>query len=385
VRKNDKTRRAFLAAGLALPALRLSAAEPPAPSAPKSGGASAKRTLGRTGIEVSALGMGCMLTSDPSVIARALDLGVTFFDTARGYQNGNNERLVGTALGARRKNVFVCTKTPASTKAQALADLDLSLKELGTDYVDLWHLHGKSKAQDISDDLIEAQRIAKQQGKTRFAGVSVHSGHGEVFDAVLARKDHLDAILTSYNFSMDPLLDELIPKARAAGVAVIAMKVMAGGFRKAKPGDRLRDTLERAGAMAAALKWVLKNPNVDTAIPSMTDMDQLEENFRAADAPFGQTDAKLLAAQLDHIRPLYCRACGECDGRCALGLPVADILRHLSYAEGYGDFRLARESYRALPAARVAPRCDECRACTIVCPHRVRVAERVARAQAWFA
>jgi ferredoxin len=88
---------------------------------------------------------------------------------------------------------------------------------------------------------------------------------------------------------------------------------------------------------------VLKNKDVSTTIPSITDNEQLEENLKAMSASFSDADQKILAAQLDHISPLYCRMCGSCSGQCPKGLPVSDVLRYVSYAEGYGQFQLARE------------------------------------------
>ena len=104
--KLESSRRDFLAAGLALPA----AALPPAPSLPAPAGGPSYRVLGKTGLKVTTVGYGCMITSDPSVIAKAADMGINFFDTSRGYQRGNNERMVGAALGARRKNVILSSK-----------------------------------------------------------------------------------------------------------------------------------------------------------------------------------------------------------------------------------------------------------------------------------
>src|ERR1039458_4782337 len=103
------------------------------------------RTLGKTGLQVTVLGFGCMLTSDPVVIERAVDLGITYFDTARVYQSGNNERMVGAALKNARKSITLSSKTPAKTKEAALADLDTSLRALGTDHLDIWYLHAKTK------------------------------------------------------------------------------------------------------------------------------------------------------------------------------------------------------------------------------------------------
>ena len=99
------------------------------------------RTLGRTGLKVTTVGMGCMITSDPSVITRAADLGINYFDTARGYQHGNNERLVAAGLGAKRKQVILSTKSHAANKEELQQHLETSLRELNTDYIDIWYLH----------------------------------------------------------------------------------------------------------------------------------------------------------------------------------------------------------------------------------------------------
>jgi predicted aldo/keto reductase-like oxidoreductase len=99
--------------------------------------------------------------------------------------------------------------------------------------------------------------------------------------------------------------------------------------------------------------------------------------------PFSGADEKILARQLQYIAPLYCRMCGRCEGTCAQGLPVPDILRCLSYAEGYGQFALGRERYAELPVMRTA--CSDCERCTVQCPNGVQIARRVERAQELFA
>ena len=137
--------------------------------------------------------------------------------------------------------------------------------------------------------------------------------------------------------------------------------------------------------MLAALKWVLKDPNVHTTIPGMQDMEQLDENLRAMAEPYGAAEETLLAQQLELITPLYCRTCGRCRAACAKGLPVADVLRYLSYAEGYGQFALAREEYAKLPRDLADVRCRDCGYCTVSCPYGVEVAARLGRAQELFA
>jgi len=389
-----RSRRSFLATGLALPAVASATRSEPEPQTParpqspvkafSSGPEFRYKVLGKTGLKVTTVGFGCMITSDGSVVERAADIGITYFDTARNYQTGNNERMVGAALKKKRKDIVLSTKTEGLNKEDALAQLDTSLKTLGTDFVDIWYLHGKSKPADVNDGLIEAQQIAKKAGKIRFAGVSTHGGQKELIP-FLTTNPNIDVILTQYNFSMEPFMNEVIDQAAKAGKGIVAMKVMAGGFRRPQPGNLIQEKLKRDGAMLAALKWVLRNPNVHTTVPSMTDMDQLDENLTACARPFSAADEKILALQLDHIQPMYCRMCGECAGQCRQGLPVADVLRFLTYADGYGQFALGRERFLGLDTAHTAVRCGECPGCTVKCPYGVQVAQRLIRAQDLFA
>jgi len=384
----DTTRRGFLSTGLALPVVgavgKLGLFRSEKQSVEGTGPVKLDyRILGKTGLRVTTLGFGCMVTSDASVITRAADLGINYFDTARVYQHGNNEKMVGAALKEKRHQLVLSTKSPAADKVGALKDLDTSLKELGTDYVDIWYLHAKNAPGDVHDELIEAQQIVKKQGKIRFAGVSTHSGQKELLPW-MAQKDAWDVVLVAYNFTMDSGMEQAVEAAAKSNLGVVAMKVMAGGFRSLKPQDPAYEKLHREGAMLSALKWTLKNKNVSTTIPSMTDMDQLEENLKAMTQPFAAGDEKLLAAKLETIKPLYCRLCGECEGTCAKGLAIQDTLRFLTYAEGYGQFALGRERFQELPVAQKAMRCGDCEECTVKCRHGVAVAARMGRAQELF-
>ena len=381
---SDTSRRNFLLTGLALPvALESTTGFNLMAQQPKTSIKLTYRNLGKTGLKPTSVGFGCMITSDQSVVERAADLGINYFDTARGYGGGNNERMVGAALKSKKRtDLIISTKTMAKTKEEALQHIDTSLQELGTDYVDIWHLHLKNKPEDLTDGLLEAQQIAKQAGKTRFLGVSTHS-FPQLLPGLLAKAPHFDVVLSMYNFTMGPELTAAFESAAKAGMGTIAMKIMAGGagMGRGKPNP----IMQREGAMLAALKWVLKNPNVHTTIPSMTDMDQLDENMKAFSDTFSSADEKILTAHLETIRPLYCRTCGACTGKCSQDIPVADVLRYLSYSEGYGEFQLARENYLSLPSEIKNARCANCETCSIQCPNGVQVAQRLSRAQELFA
>jgi predicted aldo/keto reductase-like oxidoreductase len=388
--KTDASRRSFLVAGLTAPAALGSASQslPAKTSTPKlqSGPKLEFRTLGKTGLKVTSVGFGCMITSDGTVIERAADMGINYFDTARGYQSGNCERMVGAALKNYRKKVILSTKSQARNKAGLMEHLETSLRELQTDYVDIWYLHAKSRPEDVNDEMLEAQVQAKKEGKARFAGISTHAGQKELVPHVIGLK-HFDVLLTSYNFAMDPAMDTLIGDAAKAGLGIVAMKVMAGGQRRSASGgsEKTREILGRDGAMLAALKWALKNRNVHTTIPSITDIDQLDENLGAMGARFTTADEKILSARLELIRPDYCRMCGTCTGTCSQGLPVADILRFLMYADSYGEFALGLSEYRGLPAEVASVRCSDCSDCSVRCPNGVQVVLRLSRAQECFA
>jgi len=378
---NLSSRRSFLGTSLALPAL---AAQDRAPqSAPKL----TYGTLGKTGMKVTRVSFGCYTCSDQSVIERAADAGINYFDTARSYQGGNNERMVGAALKKCRDQVFISSKTQAKDRKTALAELETSLKELQTDHLDIWFLHSRNTPDMVNDEVLDAQRIARRDGKVRFIGVSFHGGHAEMIPAML-KLNHFDVLMLSYNYTMDPAIEPLVATARQANLGLIAIKALAGGVRptvqsyKVDP-DKLQ-RLKREGAPLAALKWVMRNPHIDTVIPSIVDNEQLEENISAMGAPFSAADGQLLARRLEEIRPFYCRMCGHCEGQCAQGLPVADVLRFLMYAEGYGQFAMAREHFKALPAELGEVRCSGCAKCTVECPNGVQVAARLHKAQQLF-
>jgi hypothetical protein len=384
----DTSRRNFLVAGIGLPAIAsASRSANPEPQAPAKRSSDIKfeyRVLGKTGLKVTSVAFGCMITSDGSVVERAADIGITYFDTAHSYQQGNNERMVGAALKGKRNSITLSSKTHGLTKQDALNDLDASLKSLQTDHLDIWYLHAKSKPEEVTDDLIDAQQTAKKAGKIRFAGVSTHAGQ-PVLVPWLAKNPNVDVILSAYNFSLEPAVTTVLEEAAAAGKGVAVIKVMAGGFRSIKPGDPAYAKLKQDGGLLAALKWAMRNPKaVHAAVPSITDNDQLEENLTAMRNPYGPAEAKLLAERLETIRPLYCRTCGQCDGACRQGLPVADMLRILTYADGYGQFALGRERFLELAPEHTSVKCADCQGCTVECPHGVRVVERMTKAQELF-
>lgn len=383
------SRRDFLAAGFQLPAAAGIAAT--ALTAAPAAGELTYRTLGKTGLKITPLAFGGNI-SDPSLATRAADMGINYFDTARVYSQGNSERLMGVGLKGRRDKLVVVSKTIAATRAEALADLETSLKELQTDHLDVWFLHAKDTPAAISAELVDAQETAKKQGKARFIGVSTHDP-AAVADHILKLGKH-DVVFFTYNFSMGTSRDAAISKLRAAGLGLVAMKVTTpsgGGFGGGEGGRGGRGRgaapvpASKPGAHLAALKWAVKNPAVATCVVTMMNTDVLEENFRAISEKLGPEDEKLLAAVNEEIRPAYCRMCYGCTGQCPQGIPVPNVLRYLAYSDFNGDFPMGRQNFLELPENVRQVRCGECSSCSVQCPNGVRVQERLIRAQEIFA
>lgn len=368
----DSSRRKFLQAGLALPAVGFLASNQTnaAEEAPQG-----YRKLGKTGLKVSGVGCGVGITPDPQVINRAIELGVNYFDTARGYGNGESERITGAALRGKRDKIVLASKTDGRTKAEILKDMDASLKALQTDHVDIWHLHSRDTPDTITDEAVEACELLKKQGKTRFIGCSAHDINA-VVDRIL-KVGKFDVVQTTYSYAIGaPFRQASISKLNKSGIGVVAMKVViaVAGFvpREVK--------LPKDGPLAA-IKWVLLNPAISTTVPYSKTIAEVEMNARAMTERYTPEDEKMLYARNREIRPLYCRMCYRCNGKCPEGVPVTDELRFLAYNDFGGNFLQAREYFRRLPGEVRKIRCIDCSSCAIDCPNGVEVRNRLIRAQ----
>jgi predicted aldo/keto reductase-like oxidoreductase len=328
------------------------------------------RRLGKTGIELPVVSMGVMRADNPALVRAALESGMKHLDTAHGYQKGNNESMLGDVLKDHPRDSFVIsTKVPPDAKDAFLASLDLSLKRLQMEYVDILYVHGLTSGDDVlSASTLEALTAARESGKARHVGVSTHRNEPEVIRAAV-RSGVYEVVLTSVNFKQDhyPEVKRAIAEAAAAGVGIIAMKTMAGAFHdkeRTKPVN-----------CRAALKWVLQDENVTTAIPGITTFDQLADNSGV------NNDLALTEDEKSSLIPgkseggLYCPGCPGCSDRCTRGLPVPEIMRAYMYTYGYGDARLAQD---LLAGLRIDGNpCGECAECTVGCPRGFDLPVRV--------
>ena len=345
------------------------------------------RTLGKTGLRVTIVGYGAMRTTDSAVLQRALDLGINFVDTAHGYQDGNNELMVGKVIAPRRKEIILCTKIPAADKGrfrQYLPDsttkskmedwFETSLQRLKTDYVDILYLHNSKTIDDIHNEAAnELFSKWKTEGKIRFMGFSTHSNEAELLEQA-AKDKFWDVILVAYNFKKEEALTKAVQAAAAAGIGIVAMKTQAGGYKTDALGD--------VSPHQAALKWVLQNPAVHTTIPSMTTFAELEEDVQVMGQKMGWHDRKILHRYSQAIDKHYCRSCGACIETCPHGMDSPELNRCLMYYQGYGDLNLARTSFNALP---FETKCVSCSYCRAQCKYGIDLASRMALIPELFA
>jgi aryl-alcohol dehydrogenase-like predicted oxidoreductase len=247
-----------------------------------------RRPLGKTGVEVSALGVGGYHLGEireeqesTELIARAMDAGINFFDNCWEYHGGISEERMGVALKGNRDKAFVMTKvcSHGRTKDVAMKQLEESLRRLRTDHLDLWQIHEVVYYND--PDLIfapngaaEALLAAKQQGKVRFIGFTGHKhpaihlkvlSHDFPFDTVQMPLNALDATFRSFE-------QQVLPEANKRGLGVLGMKSLGGSGEMVKHG---------ALTAEEGLRYAMSLP-VATTISGMDSLAVLEQNLRVA-------------------------------------------------------------------------------------------------------
>ncbi len=371
----NRSRRQFLQAGLALPAVGLvsSSLEFAFQTPPQV----VYRTLGKTGLKVTGVGYGIGFKPVPEVVARAIDMGINYYDTSRDY--ADSEEIFSKVIKGKRDKIHIATKSPSRKKDDILKDLDTSLKMLGTDYVDIWHLHARDTPAAIPDEALEAMAQCKKSGKARFLGFSCHDPNNMA--DFLIKSGVFDVMQTTYSFPIGGRYrDAAIKKLHDAGIGVIAMKVVVGLTGLNLKGFDNPPASKGEGPLAG-IKWVLSNPAIGTTVPFMQRMSDLEMNIRAMSEPFTPADEKLLYVMNEQIRPQYCRMCYQCKGQCPKGMPVTDVLRFLAYNDFAGNYHQALANFRGLGKEIRDVRCGDCSECSIKCPNGVHVQDRLIRAQ----
>ena len=332
------------------------------------------RILGRTGLKVTAVGMGVMNCSDPGVLLRAFDLGINFYDTADCYMGGRNEELVGRTFEGKRTKVIIQTKVHPNDEKKMRASVETSLRRLRTDYLDVLVWHNHHTAEEVSDlRLFEFMEKMKREGKARFTGFSTHTRMASLLKEAAKSNLH-DVALVSYNFTHSKELREAVALAAKAGIGVVAMKTQSGGYKKEKMGG--------LNPHQAALKYVLRDTNVATAVPGVTTIEQIEECAAVMGNALSLKDQKELKGYQAFLRGEICTMCGGCIGECPHGVFHQDLLRLVMYHEGYEQDRLIRQAVAEGALSQQIQACLDCSACSVVCSRGLDIKREMRSVQA---
>jgi len=347
------------------------------------------RPLGRTGFAMSDISFGTSGLSDPAVARRAVERGINYFDTSPDYSDASSERALGEGIrGTPRDQLFLVSKfcTPDghlandTPVAEVIAAVEGSLTRLGTDYLDLVHIHAVNSLDRLMAPTIhEAFDRLRAAGKVRFLGVSSHTPDLETVMRHAVDSGRFDVIMVAYNFKNWPDLTTIFADAQARGVGVVAMKTLTGAQH-----TQLADFTpsERESFSQAAFKWVLANRDVSGLVVSISHFGQIDEYLYASGQPVTATDTAVLDKYDRLVANTYCRpGCGDCLSACPYDVPVNDILRYQMYAEHYGRERDAMRKYARLDSARRADHCAGCAApCEAACEFGIPVRTSLMRA-----
>jgi len=324
------------------------------------------RVLGKTGLKVSRLGFGGIpiqridAEGTKALMHRLLEAGVNYIDSARGYTV--SEEYIGYGLEGIRDKFILATKGRGLTKQAMQKDVETSLHNFRTDYIDLYQFHNPS-LEDLEiitapGGALEALRDAKAARTVRHIGLTAHST--QVFEKALDM-DWVETIMFPYNL-VENQGAELIAKCQEKNVAFICMKPLAGG------------AIDDA---SLALRYIVQNPAVTVVIPGMASDQELSQNLAAVgnSAPLtGEETAKIQAIR-DSLGTQFCRRCNYC-APCTVGIHIPQLFVLEGYLTRYGLADWAKGRYETETKASA---CIECGACEGRCPYHLPIREMMKR------
>ena len=323
------------------------------------------RILGKTGLKISRMGFGGIPIQKideegtRKLLHEMMEKGVNYIDSARGYTV--SEQYIGYGLEGIRDKFVLATKPMSRTKEAMAADIETSLGNFRTDYIDLYQVHNPSMEQ--LDQVIgeggalEALMEAKAAGKIGHIGLTAHST--AVFERALGL-DWVETIMFPYNI-VEQQGAELIHKCAEKNIGFIDMKPLAGG------------AIEDA---TLALRYVCSNPDVTVVIPGMAEVRELEQNLAACSNTEPLTDEELKA--MDKVREQlgtdFCRRCNYC-APCTVGINIPSVFLFAGYLQRYDLADWAKDRYSTLKVKASA--CIGCGKCEPRCPYHLPIREKL--------
>ncbi|HUU29070.1 MAG TPA: aldo/keto reductase [archaeon] len=368
-------RRSFIEKGLlAAGGISLTGNSPAAkeeiPGQDKARGSMKYRTLGRTGLKVSEVCFGTFGWQDTPVLEAAVNAGINLISTCADYQSGGAERALAPIVATHRENLVIssgidCYK--GINEQEMLERLDKSLKDIGTDHLDIYVPHQAAEIKDVTNpDIPKAFEKMKKNGKANYLGISTHSSDLENMLNRAIDLGYFDIILCKYNFMEYKNQMKIFERASQAGIGIIVFKIRAGA-QELEVEALQKKKLE---LNHARMRWALSNPNVSSVCMHFTNFSAVESCLEAVNKKLSYEDRRLLDHYRSSFADKYCRNCGTCSIRCPHGVDVASVMRYQMYYKYYGFEKVAIENYKALPQEAKPLPCENCPApCETACPH----------------
>ena len=316
------------------------------------------RILGKTNIYVNEIGCGGIPIQhvDQNVVNEMIDemikQKINFIDTARGYTV--SEELLGIALEGKREKFILATKSMSRTYEGMKKDIETSLKNLKTDYIDLYQIHNVSLGEDISGALMALEE-AKKEDKIRHIGVTSHSV--KCLD-MLINNPIFETIQYPYNI-VENQAEELFEKANKMNIGIIVMKPLAGG------------AIDDA---KLAIKYILNNDNVSVVIPGMESIKQIQENNSVKKGAYTLEELNKIDLIKNELNNDFCRRCGYCMP-CPKGINIPFSFLVEGYFSRYNLKEWAVSRYQSMKVKPSA--CIECGICETKCPYNLPIRRKL--------
>jgi predicted aldo/keto reductase-like oxidoreductase len=322
-----------------------------------------RRPFGRSGIKVSTLSLGGMfdILNNRLMLAKALEWGINYWDTAEGYGGGRSEEGIGRWFARNpdnRKQVFLVTKLSPRRGSDFTPRLEACLKRLHTEYIDLLFVHGIRGIDEMDPRLESWSQDMKKAGKLRLFGFSTHSNMEDCLEGA-ARLPWIDGIMFTYNYRLmhQPRMKAAVEACYRAGIGLTAMKTQGGGPIKSDSESEIEmaDRFMQKGFThhQAKLMAVWEDKRIASICSQMPNLTIMATNAAAAvdQTRLSQSDRALLAQYADETCSDYCAGCDRlCSEVLGKKVPINDVMRCLMYVHSYQDLILARSNFEMLPA-----------------------------------
>ena len=316
------------------------------------------RVLGKTNLKVNEIGFGGIpiqrinSADVVNIIDEMEKAGINYIDTARGYTV--SEEYLGNALQGRRDKFILATKSMSRDYEGMKKDIDISLKNLQTDYIDLYQCHNVNEKDNITGAL-KALQEAKALGKIGHIGVTSHSLK---FLTSIIDTTKFETIMFPYNI-IETEAEDLFKKAKKRNIGVIVMKPLAGG------------AIDNG---AIALKFIINNSDVSVIIPGMGTVEEVKANAMVKAGDYTQEEMQYIEKIRVELNGDFCRRCQYCLP-CTVGIDIPGSFLIEGYYTRYNLKEWAMQRYNNLIVK--ASECIECGECESRCPYHLHIIDKL--------